>query len=209
VYAADLGTPPTDFQVDRTSRAEGRRRSDPCIGFAEPIARPGPDVISPQDEKLRHVSNDGTISRVPRDGSAPAATLVKNQPHPICVATDETFVYWTDDHAGTISRCALAGCGGLREVLYDMQNVPHALVVDDKFLYWTNRDDTDVVRAPKDGSGKITELAGSRGYPESLVLDHGMLYWVETLTHTIQSMPKDGAPRPIAWRKVSGFPTAS
>lgn len=204
VYAADLGTPPTDFEdgrIVRAPKAGGALQilaSD--LGAPNALVLHGNDVVfsAAGTRSFGAYNNDGAIYRVPRDGSAPAKRLAKNQRHPISVATDDTYVYWTNDFGGTIVRCALSGCNETPEVLYDNQNVPRSIVVDDQFLYWSNQMDTNVVRAPKEGGGKILELAGSRGFPESIVLDHGMLYWAEVLTHTIQSLPKGGATRPIA-----------
>jgi hypothetical protein len=214
LYAADLGTPDTDFRDGRVIRIlkTGGAMDVLASGLNAPngLVLQGDDVVFSANgtRSFGAYNNDGEIWRVPRDGSAPATRLAKDQRHPMAITADATYAYWVNDYAGTVVRCALAGCNFTPEVLYDNQNVPQSIAVDGMSLYWANRQESNVVRASKNGGGDIVELAASVGYPESLLLDHGVLFWVDALSHKVQSIPRSGATRPtVVFQEDMGLPT--
>ena len=50
-------------------------------------------------------ANDGSIVRVTLNGLT-VTTLVSGAPGPYAVATDATYIYWTDIVAGTVTKMA-------------------------------------------------------------------------------------------------------
>lgn len=213
IYAADLGTPPTDFRDGRIVRVS--KSAGGLQVLASSLEAPGDLRVAGDQIYFSTIgthdygayNNDGAIWRMPKDGSTPPVRLAKDQLHPAGMAVDFSYVYWVTDYGGQVMRCALAGCDQKPDVLYADQNVPRSIVVDDAWLYWTNQQGTNVVRAPKNGGGAVEELAGSRGFPESIVLDGPDLFWCESLTHTVMRLPKTGAVRPMAVAEDLGLPT--
>lgn len=52
-------------------------------------------------------------------------------------AVDDHDVYWTEIYGGTISRCAIGGCGNRPTLLFGQLASPVAIGLDAGYVYWT------------------------------------------------------------------------
>jgi len=99
-------------------------------------------------------TDTGSVFRANKDGSG-AVPLVSGVPAPNGIATDGAHVYWTMTNGATfpehpsIARCAIAGCGGVAEVMARGQNGPFQITVDTANVYWTNSSDGTVMGLSK------------------------------------------------------------
>ncbi len=93
----------------------------------------------------------GTIVRAPKDKS-PTIFLAQGLPFPSGIATDASFVYWSQAEAaqpGQLMRVAKLGpAGGTPELVVADAAGPSSVVVDDHCVYWLTRTGS-VRRAPK------------------------------------------------------------
>jgi len=120
----------------------------------------------------------GVIMSVPKDGLAPAQTIVGGQVDPKFVAVDATGIYWTDQAAGTALR--LTPGSTQPQVVFTGQQ-PFGLALDATYLYvdtvGTDNADGTVVRVAKDGSGTPVVLASGLSWPSELSVDDVAVYW--------------------------------
>jgi hypothetical protein len=65
--------------------------------------------------------------------------LASNLSSPTQVAVDDANVYWTNYGAGTVVRCAVAGCNGTPTPLAQMQGGAFAIALDAAHVYWGNQ----------------------------------------------------------------------
>ncbi len=93
----------------------------------------------------------GTIVRAPKDKS-PTVFLAQGLPFPTGIATDASFVYWSQAEAaqpGQLMRTPKLGqAGGAPEVVVANAAGPSSVAVDGSCLYWLTRTGS-VRRAPK------------------------------------------------------------
>jgi hypothetical protein len=184
--AAEGGTPSVAGPNDGASADDGGDDA------AAPTA---PNVIAQVNGLISAVAMDdttiyfawkGTVSSVPKDGSAPprqVATLATQFVEGIAV--DGTDVYATDLADGTIERVPKGG--GVAETIATGQLRPCGIVVDDERVYWANKG-TDSVGAPgNDGSimalaksgGSPVVLAQGEQMPGPITLSAGTLVWAD------------------------------
>jgi hypothetical protein len=151
---------------------------------------------------------DGTVMRIPKDGSGVAETFAANQDHPDGIAVDAMAVYWTND--GTKTAADQDGNfndvnGALMKRAKDGQASPAMLfpaaeptkliAVDDTNVFWFERgtgpsSSSRMMRANKDGSA-AAELSpvGGEGAAD-VALDAENVYW--TAAAQVLSAPSPG-----------------
>jgi hypothetical protein len=69
-------------------------------------------------------------------GAAPT-TLASGLGAPHGIVVDASYVYWVNNTAGTIMKCALGGCGGIPTIIATGLNGPFGLAQDATALYFT------------------------------------------------------------------------
>ena len=120
---------------------------------------------------------------------------------PYGVATDAQNVYWTDLHAGTVSKAPLAG--GPVTVLATGQGITGGIAVSPTSVYWmSSASDPSIMTVAIAGGPAhpftvaATGLAGQRD-PRNLVVYGADLYWAEgrgILKAPLDGVPDGGAP---------------
>jgi hypothetical protein len=141
----------------------------------------------------------GTLMRVPTAGGPPeelALDLVT--PHHIVL--DDTSVYWTSfaPVAGGLLKMPL-GKGPVTAIAANQDNC-HGLVVAGSTAYFTNYSEGTVKKAPIDGHGPITQLAGGQPCPTHVAVDATYLYWTNQVSPngSIMRLPlAGGVPEPF------------
>ena len=88
----------------------------------------------------------GSVGRVSTAGLS-EVILSSAEALPRAVATDATYLYWTNEGDGTVKRVPLAG--GPITVLAAGQSTPWGIAVDDAFVYWSARAGGLVLRVAK------------------------------------------------------------
>jgi hypothetical protein len=109
------------------------------------------------------------------DGGAP--TTVASVANPICVAADDTNVYWTG--GTTVAKAPLGG--GKPTVVAAGQTGLGTIALDATSVYWTALEGDDVnlgviMKAPL-GGGTPTTLATGQLSPTGLSVDGKDIYW--------------------------------
>jgi hypothetical protein len=101
------------------------------------------------------------------------------------IAVDATSVYWTCPPAtglagpGTVTKCAIGGCGGTPTDLFSGQGIPYRIAVDATSVYWTDFWDAAVVKCPTSGcpSNQPIVLASGQANTQAIAVDATSVYW--------------------------------
>jgi sugar lactone lactonase YvrE len=97
------------------------------------------------------------------------------------MALDDSYLYWTDRFAGTLSRVPRGG--GTPETIISGQDIPYALVLDGAHLFWTNsssgRDNGTLMRAERDGKD-VKTIVRNLYYPQGLAVNQSHFFLVES-----------------------------
>jgi hypothetical protein len=145
---------------------------------------------------------DPTIGRVSPDGTGLASAFVRI-PTPTCspfeqrasasaIAVDASYVYWTDDIAGTIGRASVADGSGANDQFIQaaIGNCgttdgggpgPEGLAVDASHIYWTNSSPGTIGRANLDGSAPTQSFISGAQNPSAVAVAGSNLYWSNNL----------------------------
>ena len=125
------------------------------------------------------VVHDGTVERVPVDGSGAAEPLASGLAEPHALALGETHVF-VAERAATQRIFAVPKEGGADPVMIAKgQAVPWRVAVRGSAVYWTSKDSGFVNRAPIAG-GPVKPLASGQDEPRGLVVDEAYVYWVNS-----------------------------
>ncbi len=128
---------------------------------------------------------DGGSRVVPGDGSL---LIADGQGRPGGIATDESFVYWTNFEGGSLMKAPLSG--GISTTLVTGQQGPQSLVVGAGQVYWTDFDD-GTVRGMSLSGGAPAVLAAGQDHPSGVAIDSSNLYWVNS-DGSVRTLPLAG-----------------
>jgi hypothetical protein len=90
----------------------------------------------------------GSVQALTLGGDAGPLTLASDQAGPQGIATDGTYVYWTNFDGGTVMGAPVGGTGPA-VVLASHQHAPAFVALDSANVYWTNSGDGTVMRVAK------------------------------------------------------------
>jgi hypothetical protein len=138
------------------------------------LAACGDDSALPPDAN-NHLGMDAPIDAFAVDGPEPTILYgdgIVNL-HPIDLAIDSTYVYWTERHEGRVMRTAISN--GDTQALYDQQPGVAQIALDDSTLYWTSY--AGLEAAPKSGGSPPMTLHAVAQEP--LAADTDALYVVD------------------------------
>lgn len=144
----------------------------------------------------------GSIGRVAKSGGA-MATLASGLGGINAVASDGTYVYWTEyvlaTAAGAVKRVPVGG--GVVEVLatgtpagsvYDVF-FPGGIALDADFVYWGEHVGGGAVRRVAKSGGGVTDLGRGAGFgPTALAIQDGFLYGVDNTSGMAARLPVGG-----------------
>src|SRR5207249_2500548 len=107
----------------------------------------------------------GIVGRVPKHGG-PVTELAAHVGHPVAIALDDAYVYWTDEDSGTIGRIAKGG--GAPQTVATTSIGAWPLAVDGERVYWAIYGSSGyVAAAPKSGGAEVI-LAAELDQPFSI-----------------------------------------
>jgi hypothetical protein len=131
-----------------------------------------------------------TIGIPSTNSVGPAEVFATGQMDPKQIATDATYVYWTNGGSGPAAGDAgimrLAKSGGTPTRIVTA-SFPVAIAVNASFVFWLDYDQGTVNRAGLDGTSP-TVLAATGAQPASLRVDATNVYWV-TRTGQVGKVP--------------------
>jgi len=144
------------------------------------LAACGGDSALPPPDANNHLGTDATVDAplldAPiADAAAPNVLFRDMNSHPMDLAIDSEYVYWTDRYyPGRVNRTSITT--RQTETLFDQQG-QHVdqIAIDDTTLYWTG--DLGLQSAPKSGGVQPTMLHALVGGP--LAADTNALYVVD------------------------------
>jgi hypothetical protein len=200
---------PSSIAVDETHvywTNESTYQADPPDGSVMMASKDGSELVelagrleSPRNVAIdaSHVYfttgiEDGAISRVARDGSAPEI-LVQDQVWPKALIAAAGAIYWFNDAAGSSSQAETSPimrhdlASGETRVLHEDDVRPHDLALDGEALYWTAQNFGDCntnpdVRTMPAGGGAVRTLASKLMDANDLVVRADTLYFARSLS---------------------------
>jgi hypothetical protein len=133
----------------------------------------------------------GTISAIAKK-TRHRRNLVEGAPHPVRVAVDDRFVYFTNEGDGTVRRVPKRG--GRVEVLARNQEQQEQMTLDAKYLYWATRTPSGehalmrILRGV-DGANPERAFVGLR-HPGGMATDDGFIYVANKGSGDVLRIPK-------------------
>jgi hypothetical protein len=156
-----------------------------------------PDAFASDGENLYWTNRNGTTDRgevVQRalDGKSAPVLLASHQHGPRDIAVDARFVYWVDDDEGTVSRCAIGGCGEVPTILASGLTQPRGIAVDATSVYYGAFN--EVTGCALEGCAtKRLVLTTTKVYsPWGMVVDAANAYWIDYTNGTVAACTKRG-----------------
>jgi len=128
---------------------------------------------------------NGRVRRVAVGGGA-VTEIASSQDHPLGIAVDGTYAFWTNDYDAKVMRADVAGGGGVTTMATG-QNKPSGVAVDASYVYFTSSDLGVVRRMLKNGS-TIETLATGQGAPTFLAVDAVSVYWTNATGGTVMRL---------------------
>ena len=123
------------------------------------------------------------IGRANLNGTNPNGNFIGFIGTPTALAVDSThgFIYWVDQHAGTIGRASVSG-GSINDSLIDTLGSATGVAVDPThgFVYWSLNPRAGaglIGRANLDGSSPNFTLLSNLFGAQGITLDSNFLYW--------------------------------
>lgn len=123
------------------------------------------------------------IGRANLNGTNPNGNFIGFIGTPTALAVDSThgFIYWVDQHAGTIGRASVSG-GSINDSLIDTLGPATGVAVDPThgFVYWSLNPRAGaglIGRANLDGSSPNFTLLSNLFGAQGITLDSNFLYW--------------------------------
>lgn len=126
-------------------------------------------VDGPSDSAGRH--QPSAVMRVPIEGGTPVTLVSGGSTN--AIAIDRDYLYWTDQHAGFVSKVLLAGGDAVE--LASGQDSPRAITVDDVNVYWANRGGI-IMKAPREGGVPARVAVVSDDLMVDIVVDPTDIY---------------------------------
>jgi hypothetical protein len=125
-------------------------------------------------------SPTGSVVTCPKAGcgtnNSLLVTLASGQDSARTMTIDATATYWVTQGAGTVMKCAKAGCPGGPIVLASGLMNPQGVAVDEAWVYFTESDADAVKKVPKNG-GSVVLVAGNQPTPFNVAVDGKWIYW--------------------------------
>jgi hypothetical protein len=146
-------------------------------------------------------TTDGTVGRVPEDGSSGAVTITTAKLTPLSLAVDATNVYYADtagyvyvvsETAQGATAALFASAAGARGIALDTTNV-----------YWTTMTGF-VVEQPK-GTTTSKNIASSQSQPGPVASDGVNVYWANDGDGSIHRVAVNGS-SPLTLATTQGVP---
>jgi hypothetical protein len=141
-----------------------------------------------QQNPPQTLQNNGSVMKVPLNGSSPPIQLVASQIVPAAIAVDATSVYWTvlsdlqgSAKSGEIRKIPIGG--GAIVPLATGENYPGTLALDATNLYWASIDtlsDGYINKVPRTGGSAAPVISPSPMYSAmALSVDTNNVYFAE------------------------------
>lgn len=157
------------------------------------LAAGGPAGLAVEDGSVYWTApREGAVMKTPVEGGM-STTLVRGRDHPVAIAVDPSFVYWTDyNQGGSVMKVPLHG--GTATTLASHQAFAEALAAGERAVYWTGRG--RVTAAPL-GGGRLTTLASQQALPFGIAVSRAAVFWTD-----------HAAGAAVLWRSVMWGPSA-
>ena len=143
----------------------------------------GAQGIAVDSNFLYWANGPNFIGRANLNGTNPNGNFIGFIGTPTALAVDSThgFIYWVDQHAGTIGRASVSG-GSINDSLIDTLGPATGVAVDPThgFVYWSLNPRAGaglIGRANLDGSSPNFTLLSNLFGAQGITLDSNFLYW--------------------------------
>ncbi len=175
-------------EVDAAHDADGAAAdagcAAPCAGTCEAgrcivmlakgpacaLALDGTSVYWTNSGTPYYSSQDGAVSKVPKDGGA-SVTLAAGLPRPCAIAVDATDVY-----SGIFYALLKIPVAGGAPTIFVPWTMAETIALDSTNAYWTNSMANTVMKAALDGGAPVT-IASDQSWVHGLTIDATSVYW--------------------------------